>query len=217
MARTPLFPRAGDFTSWALNITQRIERDYAELKAENDSLSAAFMLDLHSVSVVIKADISSVSAAITTAYLAEDDSVSAVIKADIGSVSAAIKADISSVSAVLETHINSVSATINARLVDRLPVAWANITSVTVAANSTMYGYNVSTVSRSATGIFRVTYTTAINVTKRSTFLGGSDFGVIVTNEAGLLNTSVKFYCYSINGASLVDPGYISFVVYGAS
>lgn len=32
MARTPLFPRHGDLTSWALNITQRIERDYAELK-----------------------------------------------------------------------------------------------------------------------------------------------------------------------------------------
>lgn len=40
MARTPLFPRAGDIPSWALAITQRIERDYAQTGATIGSLSA---------------------------------------------------------------------------------------------------------------------------------------------------------------------------------
>lgn len=53
MARTPLFPRAGDIPSWALNITQRIERDYAQTGATLGSLSA----DL----VTIQAAIDSIS------------------------------------------------------------------------------------------------------------------------------------------------------------
>lgn len=141
MARTPLFPRGGDFVSWALNITRRIERDFAALNLQADSLSAAFSADLHSVSAVIKADISSVSAviktdissvsaAITTAYGLEDDSVSAVIKADISSVSAAIKADITSVSAAIKADISSVSAAIKADITSVSAVIKADISSV---------------------------------------------------------------------------------------
>lgn len=62
MARTPLFPRGGDFTAWALNITQRIERDYAQLTADDHSISAVITADLHSVSAVINTDIRSLSA-----------------------------------------------------------------------------------------------------------------------------------------------------------
>lgn len=120
MARTPLFPRAGDFASWALNITQRIERDYAQLQASTDSLSVAFTADLRSVSAVIKLDINSVSSVIKT----DISSVSAAIKLDISSVSAAITtaydaadrsvsacvhADIASASSLLQTSINTVS------------------------------------------------------------------------------------------------------------
>lgn len=62
MSRIPLLSRTGDIVNWALNITQRIERDYAELKLlANDAIS-----NLLSASAAIKTDISSVSAVIET-------------------------------------------------------------------------------------------------------------------------------------------------------
>lgn len=62
MSRIPLPSRFGDITSWILNVTQRIERDYAFLKYNTDSLRT----DLTSQSSVIKLDISSVSSVIET-------------------------------------------------------------------------------------------------------------------------------------------------------
>ena len=39
MARTPLFPRSGNLATWALAITQRIERDYAYLRQKGGTVS----------------------------------------------------------------------------------------------------------------------------------------------------------------------------------
>lgn len=62
MSRIPLLSRTGDIVNWALNITQRIERDYAELKL----IASDAATNLLSASAVIKTDISSVSAVIET-------------------------------------------------------------------------------------------------------------------------------------------------------
>lgn len=207
MARTPLFPRGGDFTSWALTVTQRIERDYAELKnimVEDDdlrSLSAAIVTNITSVSSAINTDIHSISAVLATDFYSNDASVYAVAVSDNASLYALVGADLRSLSVDLDAAIRSTSFVIK-----------QDITSVAADIVAGTYGGAVfATDLRSVSADIQLNSIDPISntVSILAVFIHGS----LSTAEAlvhGSLSTAEAFVRGSLSSAEVYLRGSIS-------
>lgn len=226
MARTPLYPRGGDFTSWALNITQRIERDYAELKNDElniasnvASISADLTAALRSVSICITADIAASEARSRTDFLSNDASLSAVLYAgvtsvaaqsdtDLHSVSGLLSSDIRSTSFVIKQDISSVAADIIAGYYGGM-VTPDDLRSVSacIAADLNTLSNSVSLVIASVSAALQTSINSVSNTVSKA-FVNMASLDARITSQSGLwtinlntLSNSVSLVIASVSAA----------------
>lgn len=189
------------------SLDARITSQSALWTTNVNNTSLAFVAADRSVSSVIKLDMNSISSILQSTFIANDASVSAVIKADISSVSAEITtayvAADRSVSAVVRTGVGNMLALAYVSFIGSNPP--------TLAAGSP----NILSVSRSATGIYRVRFNPVLDITRGLAVTGTAQQGDI--NPVLVTASAVKFFVFDYITAAAISGGYVSLVVFGNS